>query len=91
MSTHQSQTFFPAGDHFWFALDCSENRNSSYGKGDDARIVIRLSRYKRDLPLKSLDRNPLTIYKTGFVTVIGKPGSFSWLEGDARHEGRLRK
>ena len=57
-------------------LGLLENRASSYGKGNDARIVpwsglidIRLSRYKGDSPLKSLNRNPLTIYETGFVTV----------------------
>ena len=40
--------------------DYTENSNSSYGKGNDARIVIRL----RCSSMKSLDRNPVTIYET---------------------------
>jgi hypothetical protein len=47
-----------------------------YGKGNDARIVIRL----RCSSLKSLDRNPLTIYETGFVTLTCEFGGFSSLK-----------
>jgi hypothetical protein len=37
----------------------------SYGKGNDARIVIRL----RCSSSKSLNRDPLTIYESDFVTL----------------------
>jgi hypothetical protein len=52
----------------------TESSNSSYGKGNDARIVIRL----RCSSMISLDINPLTIYETGFVTVTQKLRLFSW-------------